>query len=181
MLLEMHLLTKYMGMITLPCLKDVSLRLIFRIAFLNLFDARDFSKLHNTPWKVWDEWEGYLFIAKGKKCGCTGEVGKGNWQDPQPQVYSPGDKKELKTWKHFKQVSDPLKPFMLADKWCFQSSTEFQKQFDLLKHWNPYSINTPFSDMAQRKIKFHASQIISNSELIVLQFVLLCFTLLMKF
>lgn len=124
---------------------------------------------NNTPWKIWDEWEGYLFIANWKKGDCTGEVGKGNWQDPQPQVHSPGDKMELKTWNYFKQVSDLLKLFMLADKWHFQSSTAFQKQFDLLKDWNPsYSINTPFSDIAQSKIKFHVSQIISNSELTVL-------------
>lgn len=89
---------------------------------------------------------------------------------------------ELKTWNCFKQVSDPLKLFMLADKWRFQCTTEFQKQFDLLKHWNPfYSMNTPSSDIAQSKIKFHASQIVLNSELMVFQIVLLCFALLRKF
>lgn len=122
------------------------------------------------------------FIVKWKKGDCTGEVGKGNWKNPQPQVHSPGDKTELKIWNCFKQVSDPLKLFMRADKWRFQSSTEFQKQFDLLKTLKPLlSINPPFSDITQSKIKFHVFQIISNSELTVLQIALLSFALLMKF
>lgn len=42
-------------------------------------------------------------------------------------------------------------------------------------------MNTPSSNIAQSKIKFHASQIVLNSELMVFQIVLLCFALLMKF
>lgn len=62
----------------LPCLKDASLALIFCIAFVNLFDALEILPVANTPWKVWGEREGYLFIAKWKKGDCTGDVGKGN-------------------------------------------------------------------------------------------------------
>lgn len=125
-------------MIKLPWLKDTSLTSIFWIAFF-VWCSWDFSKLDNTPEKVWDEWDGCLSIAKWEKGSWKGTVWKENWHDSRPQAHSPVDKMcsgMLKTWDCFKEVSDLLKLFLLAHShgpgavetlksllWCKQNVT----------------------------------------------------------